>query len=286
MAACPTVATDPTYAGPMPLGQAHRYNSDTRDGGFAAAPRACSTGEPRAVALPLRGRVLAGLPEGGGPGQGHPADEAGPGVRPAPAAPAQAGGAGRAHALRPAEGEHPGGAGAHGRAEDRLTVRTHHDRRAPVPGARGGGPRELGTGNGPATSHAWPANPAAPRRPGPRRLLTQPRGPVVSGALPLASLRCGPPTRGEPRADSPARRSVPTGSSPPSAPAGWARSIAPTTRASAATSPSRCCPSHLAASPEVRARFEREARTISAAQPPAHLHAVRRRARGRAPTTW
>jgi succinate dehydrogenase / fumarate reductase iron-sulfur subunit len=34
MAACPTVATDPTYAGPMPLGQAHRYNSDTRDGGF------------------------------------------------------------------------------------------------------------------------------------------------------------------------------------------------------------------------------------------------------------
>ncbi len=34
MAACPTVATDPAYAGPMPLGQAHRYNSDTRDGGF------------------------------------------------------------------------------------------------------------------------------------------------------------------------------------------------------------------------------------------------------------
>jgi succinate dehydrogenase / fumarate reductase iron-sulfur subunit len=36
MAACPTVATDPQYAGPMPLGQAHRYNSDSRDGGFAA----------------------------------------------------------------------------------------------------------------------------------------------------------------------------------------------------------------------------------------------------------
>ena len=35
MAACPTYATDPVYAGPMPLGQAHRYNSDTRDGGFA-----------------------------------------------------------------------------------------------------------------------------------------------------------------------------------------------------------------------------------------------------------
>jgi succinate dehydrogenase / fumarate reductase iron-sulfur subunit len=36
MAACPTYATDPTYAGPMPLGQAHRYNTDSRDGGFAA----------------------------------------------------------------------------------------------------------------------------------------------------------------------------------------------------------------------------------------------------------
>jgi succinate dehydrogenase iron-sulfur subunit len=34
MAACPTYATDPVYAGPMPLGQAHRYNSDSRDGGF------------------------------------------------------------------------------------------------------------------------------------------------------------------------------------------------------------------------------------------------------------
>jgi succinate dehydrogenase / fumarate reductase iron-sulfur subunit len=35
MAACPTVATDPEYAGPMPLSQAHRYNTDSRDGGFA-----------------------------------------------------------------------------------------------------------------------------------------------------------------------------------------------------------------------------------------------------------
>lgn len=35
MAACPTMATDPVYAGPMPLAQAHRYNTDTRDGGFA-----------------------------------------------------------------------------------------------------------------------------------------------------------------------------------------------------------------------------------------------------------
>jgi len=36
MAACPTYATDPTYSGPMPLGQAHRYNTDTRDCGFQA----------------------------------------------------------------------------------------------------------------------------------------------------------------------------------------------------------------------------------------------------------
>ena len=34
MAACPTYATDPVYSGPMPLGQAQRYNADSRDGGF------------------------------------------------------------------------------------------------------------------------------------------------------------------------------------------------------------------------------------------------------------
>jgi len=35
MAACPTRATEAEYPGPMPLTQAHRYNSDTRDAGFA-----------------------------------------------------------------------------------------------------------------------------------------------------------------------------------------------------------------------------------------------------------
>jgi len=35
MAACPTYATDAAYSGPMPLAQAHRYNADSRDGGFA-----------------------------------------------------------------------------------------------------------------------------------------------------------------------------------------------------------------------------------------------------------
>ena len=34
MAACPTYATDPVYSGPMPLAQGHRYNTDSRDGGF------------------------------------------------------------------------------------------------------------------------------------------------------------------------------------------------------------------------------------------------------------
>jgi succinate dehydrogenase / fumarate reductase iron-sulfur subunit len=44
MAACPTVATDPQYAGPMPLGQAHRYNSDTRDAGFGRRREVLSGG--------------------------------------------------------------------------------------------------------------------------------------------------------------------------------------------------------------------------------------------------
>jgi len=34
MAACPTLARDKSYLGPMPLAQVHRYNVDTRDGGF------------------------------------------------------------------------------------------------------------------------------------------------------------------------------------------------------------------------------------------------------------
>jgi succinate dehydrogenase / fumarate reductase iron-sulfur subunit len=36
MSACPTTATDPVYSGPMPLAQAQRYNSDSRDAGFEA----------------------------------------------------------------------------------------------------------------------------------------------------------------------------------------------------------------------------------------------------------
>jgi len=34
VSACPTVATSDQYIGPMALAQAHRYNADSRDGGF------------------------------------------------------------------------------------------------------------------------------------------------------------------------------------------------------------------------------------------------------------
>ncbi len=34
VSACPTVALSPSFPGPMPLAQAHRYNADTRDDGF------------------------------------------------------------------------------------------------------------------------------------------------------------------------------------------------------------------------------------------------------------
>lgn len=45
MAACPTVATDRRYAGPMPLGQAHRYNSDSRDAGFGTRREVLAGGQ-------------------------------------------------------------------------------------------------------------------------------------------------------------------------------------------------------------------------------------------------
>ena len=43
MAACPTVATDPAYSGPMPLAQSHRYNADSRDGGFGTRKQVLAT---------------------------------------------------------------------------------------------------------------------------------------------------------------------------------------------------------------------------------------------------
>ncbi len=44
MAGCPTVATDPQYAGPMPLAAAQRYDSDSRDGGFRERAKILSGG--------------------------------------------------------------------------------------------------------------------------------------------------------------------------------------------------------------------------------------------------
>ena len=64
----PDLCYRPGYSGPMPLTQAHRYNVDTRDGGLAASSDERGAW---ARALPLRGRVLAGLPQGRGPRQGH-----------------------------------------------------------------------------------------------------------------------------------------------------------------------------------------------------------------------
>ena len=53
MAACPTYATDPVYAGPMPLGQAHRYNCRHPRRGLRGAAAGAGR-RARAVALPLR----------------------------------------------------------------------------------------------------------------------------------------------------------------------------------------------------------------------------------------
>lgn len=43
MSACPTLATDTRYLGPMPLTQAYRYNADTRDSAGQGRGRAAST---------------------------------------------------------------------------------------------------------------------------------------------------------------------------------------------------------------------------------------------------
>jgi succinate dehydrogenase / fumarate reductase iron-sulfur subunit len=48
MAACPTLATDRKYLGPMPLSQAFRYNADTRDG--SQAERSEAVDAPHGVA--------------------------------------------------------------------------------------------------------------------------------------------------------------------------------------------------------------------------------------------
>ncbi len=44
VAACPTVAIDPQFSGPMPLAAAHRYNADSRDDGFSQRKTAVNKG--------------------------------------------------------------------------------------------------------------------------------------------------------------------------------------------------------------------------------------------------
>ncbi len=44
VAACPTVATDDSYIGPMALAQAHRYDADTRDAGFHSRKQVVGAG--------------------------------------------------------------------------------------------------------------------------------------------------------------------------------------------------------------------------------------------------
>ena len=76
MSACPTLATDTRYLGPMPLTQAFRYNNDTRDGAAGRASRRPGRHAPRRLPLPLRRRVLARLPQGRRPGKSNPAPQA------------------------------------------------------------------------------------------------------------------------------------------------------------------------------------------------------------------
>ncbi len=117
VSSCPTVATDDGYIGPMALGQAHRYNADSRDGGFDARKQVVGS-RGGGFQLPLRRGVLQRVPQGRGPGPSHPAPQAGPGIR-LPAPPAVPGALARSRAARGrrAQPRHPGSASPHCRAE-------------------------------------------------------------------------------------------------------------------------------------------------------------------------
>jgi succinate dehydrogenase / fumarate reductase iron-sulfur subunit len=63
LSACPTVATDPDYPGPMPLAQAYRYCADTRDRGREARLEAAA-GAHGAFRCHFAGECSAACPKG------------------------------------------------------------------------------------------------------------------------------------------------------------------------------------------------------------------------------
>jgi len=68
VAACPTCATDSSYSGPMALTQAHRYNTDTRDDGFATRQEVL-TGEAGPWRCHFAGECSRVCPKGVDPGK-------------------------------------------------------------------------------------------------------------------------------------------------------------------------------------------------------------------------
>lgn len=68
VAACPTCATDPRYSGPMALTQAHRYNTDSRDDGFAKRKEVLS-GEAGPWRCHFAGECSRVCPKGVDPGK-------------------------------------------------------------------------------------------------------------------------------------------------------------------------------------------------------------------------
>ncbi len=68
MGACPTLATDVRYLGPMPLTAAQRYNSDTRDDGFPLRA-AVVAGDGGAFSCHYAGECSRVCPKGVDPGK-------------------------------------------------------------------------------------------------------------------------------------------------------------------------------------------------------------------------
>jgi succinate dehydrogenase / fumarate reductase iron-sulfur subunit len=68
MAACPVVATDPTYPGPQPLAQGYRYLIDSRDGAFKER-KAILSGDDGPWSCHYAGECSSVCPKGVDPGR-------------------------------------------------------------------------------------------------------------------------------------------------------------------------------------------------------------------------